>query len=138
MQGGAAMDGYAQGGYARSGLVQGGSAAAGGGGGCAAVCCGDDQGPDVAETTFRFVGQGAGEFDTVSAPKRSSLPMVIGLLLGLVVLGVVALALFGTGATSTTSNAVQKISIPVVAGHPAPPAPAVHGSRFFSGAYESV
>jgi len=130
VQGGYAQGGAVQGGYAQGGYAQGGGYSAGGSGegsSCLSVCgCDTEQGAEtlsfvgagrgayIAETTFRFVGTGAGEFDTVRAPQRSSFATVCGALLFVVLLGTVALMLYGVGVTSTTSNGVEKLTLPPV------------------------
>lgn len=65
----------------------------------------------IAETTYRYVGEGAGEFDTASAPKRGGVGTACGLIaLGVVLVSAVALVVYNVGVTTTTPGAVQQMA----------------------------
>jgi len=96
-------------------VVAGAGAGAGAGGaGCMTACGGEATGPGVmtfvggggsytTETTYKYVGQGAGEFSYMTPKKTNFLPFVLGGLLVLaLILAVVVLSSLGPPTTTTT------------------------------------
>jgi len=104
---------HMHGGAVGSGVGGGGMVVTGGGGGGAAGCCGKTTGPGVmtyvgaggaytTETTYKYVGQGAGEFSYMTPKRTNLMPFIIGGLLVLALI-VAVLLLNGGGVTTTTT-----------------------------------
>jgi len=109
MHGGAVGVGPGGGGMVVAGGISGAGA---GGSGCEVACCGDATGPGVmtyvggggsytTETTYKYVGRGAGEFSYVTPKTTNWLPFIIGAILVLAI--ILAVALNSGNPTTTTT-----------------------------------